>query len=86
MQERVLGGKSFGGQRSSYSVTNADGSGKDTFEGMNPDLEIREQIDKGSILSFDSTFESGNLDRVVMVTPKEYDLFMRLDTNSRGHH
>ena len=31
-------------------------------------------------------FESGNLDRVVMVTPNEYDLYMRPDTNNRGHH
>ena len=31
-------------------------------------------------------FESGNLDRVVMVSPTEYDLYMRPDTNNRGHH
>jgi len=31
-------------------------------------------------------FESGNLDRVVMVSPTEYDLYMRPDTNTRGHH
>lgn len=37
-------------------------------------------------LKFDAMFESGNLDRVVMVSPKEYDLYMRPDTNTRGHH
>jgi hypothetical protein len=31
-------------------------------------------------------FESGNLDRVVMISPNEYDLYMRPDTNNRGHH
>lgn len=51
---------------------------------MNPDL--KHLYDTGSILEFDSSFESGNLDRVVMVTPNEYDLYMRPDTNTRGHH
>jgi hypothetical protein len=31
-------------------------------------------------------FESGNLDRVVMVSSNEYDLYMRPDSNNRGHH
>ena len=43
-------------------------------------------IDSGDILLFDSLFECGNLDRVVMVSPNEYDLYMRPDTNSKGHH
>jgi hypothetical protein len=37
-------------------------------------------------LEFDSRFECGNLDKVVMVTPDEYDLFMRVDSNTKGHH
>jgi hypothetical protein len=48
--------------------------------------EFRPQCDTGEILQFDSSFESGNLDRVVMVSPTEYDLYMRPDTNARGHH
>jgi len=40
----------------------------------------------GEILNFDAAFESGNLDRVVMVSPNEYDLYMRADTNAKGHH
>lgn len=40
----------------------------------------------GEVLSFDSNFECGNLDRVVMTSPNEYDLYMRPDTNSQGHH
>lgn len=51
---------------------------------MNP--EHRGMISAGEVLSFDSNFESGNLDRVVMLSPNEYDLYMRPDTNSQGHH
>jgi hypothetical protein len=37
-------------------------------------------------LIFDSNFESGNLDMVIKVKENEYDLYMRVDTNTRGHH
>jgi len=36
-------------------------------------------------LIFDSMFEGGNLDCVIRVGANEYDLFMRSDTNTRGH-
>lgn len=36
-------------------------------------------------LLFDSDFECGNLDAAVYVTQNEYDLFMRVDTNTKGH-
>lgn len=36
-------------------------------------------------LVFDSNFESGNLDFVGKVADNEYDLLMRLDSNSRSH-
>lgn len=39
-----------------------------------------------NVLSFDSFFESGNLDLVVKQKENEYDLYMRTDTNTRGHH
>ena len=71
MEERILGGS-------------RSDDPKSRVEGMNP--EFRDQIEAGEILQFDSAFESGNLDRVVMVSPKEYDLYMRPDTNARGHH
>ncbi len=45
-----------------------------------------EKIDKGEVLEFDAVYESGNLDKVVMVSPTEYDLYMRVDSNTRGHH
>ena len=51
------------------------------FLGMNPDLE-----DTNKNLIFDSSFESGNLDMVTKVKDFEYDLYMRVDTNTKGHH
>lgn len=38
-----------------------------------------------SDLHFDADFECGNLDLVVKVSEMEYDLFMRVDSNTRGH-
>ena len=35
---------------------------------------------------FDSCFEGGNLDVVVKSKDNEYDLYMRDDSNTRGHH
>ena len=49
------------------------------FEGMNP------TIAPNSELVFDSQFESANLDCVVRVNDREYDLFLRVDSNTRGH-
>ena len=37
-------------------------------------------------LIFDSNFESGNLDMAIKRKEFEYDLYMRVDTNTRGHH
>lgn len=45
-----------------------------SFKGNNPEL------------IFDSNFESGNLDMVVKTRELEYDIYMRVDTNTRGHH
>lgn len=49
------------------------------FEGMNPTLDLQDQ------LIFNSAFESGNLDCVIKLQQKEYDLFLRIDSNTRGH-
>lgn len=35
-------------------------------------------------LTFDSDFESGNLDLVIEISPTEYDLYMRSDSNLKG--
>ena len=40
---------------------------------------------KKSNLSFNSDFESGNLDMAIEISEKEFDLFMRVDTNTKGH-
>jgi cytosolic carboxypeptidase protein 2/3 len=36
-------------------------------------------------VEFDSSFECGNLDMAVRVKKNEFDLFLRSDTNTRGH-
>ena len=51
------------------------------FLGMNPKI-----LDYEKELVFESMFESGNLDTVLKRSKKEYDLYMRVDTNTRGHH
>lgn len=38
-----------------------------------------------SQLTFNSDFESGNLDAVIQRGSNEFDLFMRVDSNTRGH-
>lgn len=48
--------------------------------GNNPHFEFNKNV-----LTFDSNFESGNLDCAVMIDEKEYDLFIRVDSNTRGH-
>lgn len=63
---------------------NRNDDGDDRWSGMANSFKSR--YESGEILQFDSAFECGNLDRVVMVTPNEYDLYMRPDTNVRGHH
>ena len=51
------------------------------FVGMNPKMP-----NKDDQLIFNSAFESGNLDMVLQTKPMTYDLYMRVDTNTRGHH
>lgn len=46
------------------------------FQGMAPACD----------LLFDSTFESGNLDKAVKIGEDEFELYMRADANTRGHH
>lgn len=47
------------------------------FHGMNPKIN--------SNVQFEGRFESGNLDYVVRVKSNEFDLFMRIDSNTNGH-
>lgn len=59
---------------------------------MNPEIEksqsglMEPQLIKVPPLIFDSFFESGNLDMAVQIRDFEYDLYMRVDSNTRGHH
>jgi hypothetical protein len=60
---------------------------------MNPKLkdEMGEDYDPAEELIFDSLFESGNLDMVIrnkkhLTNEIEYDMYMRVDCNTRGHH
>lgn len=46
---------------------------------MNPTLNRQEEM------IFNSCFESGNLDCVIKVQQTEFDLFLRIDSNTRGH-
>ena len=46
---------------------------------MNPTLDLEKEI------LFESRFEGGNLDCVVKVSDTEYDLFLRIDSNTRGN-
>lgn len=55
---------------------------------MNPDLEqhFGGVYASDQHLVFDSAFESGNLDMAYRAKEDEFYLYMRVDTNTRGHH
>jgi len=51
-------------------------------------MDPRLQENKNSLI-FDSNFECGNLDMAIQTKPpsnEEFDLYMRVDPNTRGHH
>jgi cytosolic carboxypeptidase protein 2/3 len=52
---------------------------------MNPKILESDELYNKELI-FDSNFESGNLDTVIKKKDLEYDLFMGVDTNTRGHH
>ncbi|CDW76600.1 UNKNOWN [Stylonychia lemnae] len=61
------------------------------FNGMNPKLTAQQGIINPNIfkqpsLIFDSRYECGNLDMAIQIKDNEYDLYMRVDSNTRGHH
>lgn len=49
------------------------------FKGMKEGLDMNELV-------FSSNFESGNLDKAIKLKADEYDLYLRTDSNSRGHN
>ena len=42
-------------------------------------------INENKLLQFDSNFESGNLDSVYLVNEREYNLMLKVDTNTKGN-
>ena len=61
-----------------YTIKNKEPLRK--FIGMDPKINLNCE------LKFDSLFECGNLDMVTKVNHLEYELYMRVDTNTTGHH
>ncbi|KAL4481481.1 hypothetical protein ABPG74_007570 [Tetrahymena malaccensis] len=59
-------------------VYNEDLSRGRPFIGMNPQYPTNK-------MKFDSMFEGGNLDCVIKISENEYDLYMRVDSNTKGH-
>jgi hypothetical protein len=63
---------------------------KRPFVGMTPNLKTDpylRQINQGcKPYIFNSDFESGNLDMAVQTNCKDFSLYMRVDSNTRGHH
>jgi hypothetical protein len=48
-------------------------------------MYLPKNIEENSVLRFDSNFECGNLDSAYIFGPREYNLLMRVDTNTRGN-
>ena len=61
-----------------YNYTNKNKNPQPDFFGMTKEAP-------STCLVFDSKFEGGNLDQVVMLGPHEYDLYMKPDTNTGSH-
>jgi hypothetical protein len=62
----------------------------DEFTGMNPEcIEFNKKLpldQDHKFLTFDGSFESGNIDVVIKTYPQEsYDIYLRPDSNTRGY-
>jgi hypothetical protein len=64
--------------RSIHSASGGGGVGSSSTTANRPSVILPP-------LHFESRFESGNLHRVVLVTPSQYDLVLSTDVNSRGY-
>ena len=49
-----------------------------------PFIGMKQGVDSECLI-FDSIYENGNLDTVVRKSTHEYDLFLRVDSNTKGH-
>lgn len=59
-------------------------TGNNLINPKRPFLGMKEGVQKDCLI-FDSIFEHGNLDTVVRKSLNEYDLFIRVDSNTKGH-
>lgn len=49
------------------------------------EVKLPKSIDENEVLCFDQNFECGNLDSVYLTNSWEYELIMKVDTNTRGN-
>ena len=56
----------------------------DTFMSERPGISKQYKVAPTN-LQFNSDFESGNIDAAIRISEAEYDLFMRVDSNTKGH-
>ena len=52
---------------------------------QNLDTKFPSYINQNKILSFDQNFECGNIDSVYLHNTEEYNILMKVDTNTRGN-
>ena len=55
------------------------------YLGKEIQTKLPSNIDDGCVLDFDQNFEGGNLDSVYLVNEYEYNLVMKVDTNTKGN-
>ena len=46
---------------------------------------LPDYVDPRHLLQFDGNFESGNLDSAYLSRPCEYNLLLKVDTNTKGN-
>lgn len=49
------------------------------------EVKLPNSINENDVLCFDQNFECGNLDSVYLTSTWEYELLMKVDTNTRGN-
>ena len=49
------------------------------------DTKLPKDIDQRSILRFDQNFEGGNLDSAYIINPYQYNMLLKVDSNTRGN-
>lgn len=54
---------------------------------LNHDIQTKlpSYVNQSTLLEFDSNYESGNLDSVYLANENDYNLLMKVDTNTKGN-